>query len=297
VRPVLDLLVGKPIDDPREWAAQNAGWRPEPAPLQPESLLPALSLDRARAYDANRRLEDATGLRVFLPKLERRSDLCSALRLWQPPADLELRWRRVLRSPMLRLSVAAIGLSPRAEDHRIRWAYETHFHPVEEDSGELRIETQTENYTLYVQALDLGTRLVASEAYGGGRGWSGAVREVREGRPLLMFSGPFKSALVAVVEEVPSRRPPPTPHAAQAEWRARLASWKESPDALRALAYFQDPADLPLFRARKAGPSLLMLGDPSALELHPTLRPQEIDLALRKADDPRVRAYLEGLRR
>ena len=30
---------------------------------------------------------------------------------------------------------------------------------------------------------------------------------------------------------------------------------------------------------------------------HPELRPHEIDLALRKAEDPRVRAYLEGLRR
>jgi hypothetical protein len=84
---------------------------------------------------------------------------------------------------------------------------------------------------------------------------------------------------------------------AQAEWRARLSSWKDTPDALRALAYFQDAADLPLLRERKAGAALLLLGDPAALDLHPDLRPHEIDLALRKAEDPRVRAYLEGLRR
>jgi len=297
VRPILERFVGTPIDDPKAWAEQNRGWQPAPAPLKPEELLPSLSLDRARAYDANRRLEEATGVRVFMPKLERLSDLCSALRLWEPPADLESRWRRVLQAPLLRLSIAVIGLSARREDHRIRWAYESHFHPLEEESGELRIETQTENYTLFVQALDLGSRLLASEAHNASGTWSGTVREFREGRPMVMFSSPFKSALVAVVEEVVSRRPPPTPLVAQAEWRARLSSWKDSPDALRALAYFQDPADLPLLRERKAGAALLLLGDPAALDLHPDLRPHEIDLALRKAEDPRVRAYLEGLRR
>ena len=161
----------------------------------------------------------------------------------------------------------------------------------------MRIETQTENYTLFVQALELGTRLLVSEAHSASGAWTGTVREFREGRPMVMFSSPFKSALVAVVEEVSSRRPPPTPVVAQAEWRARLASWKDSPDALRALAYFQDAADLPLLRERKAGAALLLLGDPAALDLHPELRPHEIDLALRKAEDPRVRAYLEALRR
>ncbi|HVR85501.1 MAG TPA: hypothetical protein VMU54_14385 [Planctomycetota bacterium] len=297
VRPVLELLVGKPVEDPKAWLDENRSWQPAPAPLKPEELLPSLSLDRARAYDGNRRLEEATGVRVFMPKLERLSDLRSALRLWQPPADLEARWRRVLQAPLLRLSIAAIGLSPRREDHRIRWAYETHFHPLEDESGELRIETETENYTLFVQALDLGTRLLASEAHSASGSWTGTVREFRESRPMLMFSGPFRSALVAVVEEVPSRRSPPAPAVAQAEWRARLSSWKETPDALRALAYFQDSADLPLLRERKAGAALLLLGDPAALDLHPELQPHEIDLALRKAEDPRVRAYLEALRR
>ncbi|HLY75415.1 MAG TPA: hypothetical protein VKU80_14940 [Planctomycetota bacterium] len=297
VRPVLEQLVGKPVEDPKAWMEENRGWQPAPAPLKPEELLPSLSLDRSRAYDANRRLEEATGIHVFMPKLERLSDLCSALRLWQPPADLEARWRRVLQAPLLRLSIAVIGMSPRTEDHRIRWAYETHFHPLEEDSGELRIETETENYTLFVQSLELGTRILASEAHALRGSWTGTVREFRESRPLVMFSEPFRAALVAVVEEVSSRRSPPAPSVAQAEWRARLSSWKDSPDALRALAYFQDPADLPLLRERKAGAALLLLGDPAALDLHPGLRPHEIDLALPKAEDPRVRAYLEALKR
>jgi hypothetical protein len=136
-----------------------------------------------------------------------------------------------------------------------------------------------------------------SEAHGASGLWNGVVREFRESRPMLMFSTPFKAALVAVVEEVPQRRPPPTPAVAQAEWRARLAAMKDNPDALRALAYFQDPADLPLLRERKAGEALLLLGDPAALELRPKLRPYEIDPALRAAQDPRVRDYLGELRR
>lgn len=296
VRPVVELLVGKPVEDPKAWLEENRGWRPSPPPLNPGDLLPALSRDRARAYEANRRLEEATGLVVTLPRLDRRSDLCTALRLWQPPADLETRWRRMLEAPLLRLSIAVIGISPRREDYRIRWAYEGHFHPLEDESGELRIETQNESYTLYVQALDLGTRLLVSEAHGVKGAWTGVVKELREGRPLVMFSVPFKSAIVAVVEEVPSRRPPPSPASAQAEWRSRLATWKDSTDALLALAYFQDPSDLPLLRERKAGAALLLLGDPAALELRPELRPHEIELALRRAEDPRVRAYLEGLR-
>jgi hypothetical protein len=297
VRPVLELLVGRTLEDPRAWAAEHGAWSPTPAPLRPEELLPTLSEGRAAAYDANRRLEEATGQRVYLPRIERLGELRAALGLWSPPADLELRWRRVLVSPLLRLSVAAIGLSPRPDGTRIRWAYESHFHPVEEETAELRIETQTERYSLFVQALDLGTRLSMSEAHGASGLWNGVVREFRESRPMLMFSTPFKAALVAVVEEVPQRRPPPTPAVAQAEWRARLAAMMDNPDALRALAYFQDPADLPLLRERKAGEALLLLGDPAALELRPKLRPYEIDPALRAAQDPRVRDYLGELRR
>jgi hypothetical protein len=288
---VLDLLVGQPVEDPKEWWEKNRDWRPAGAPIRPEELLPALGSDRARAYDANRRLEEATGHKVFLPRMDRVSELAAALRLWRPPADLALRWRRWLGAPLLRLSVAAIGTPA-----KIRWATETYFHPTEEDSGELRIETATESYALFVQALDYGTRLVASEAHGAGGLWTGELREFAEGRPMVMFSAPFKSALVAVVEEVEERRITPPPAELQAEWRARLRALPESADALRALGYFQDSADRELLRERRAGPALLMLGDPAALELRPRLEPHEIEMALRKAEDPRVREYLEELR-
>lgn len=288
---VFDLLVGEAVEDPKSWWEKNRDWRPAPAPLRPEELLPALEGGRARAYDANRRLEEATGTKVFLPRMERISELAAALRLWRAPADLALRWRRWLESPLLRLSVAAIGASS-----KIRWASEGFFHPTEEDAGELRIETDTESYALYVQALDYGTRLVVSEAHGSGGLWTGELREFAEGRPMVMFSGPFKSALVAVVEEVKDRRITPSPAELQAEWRARLRAWPESADALRALGYFQDAADRALLRERRAGEGLLLLGDPAALELRPRLAPHEIEMALRKAEDPKVREYLEGLR-
>jgi hypothetical protein len=297
VRAVMELLVGQPVEDPRDWWDKNRDWRPAPPPLRPEDLLPALALDRPRAFDANRRLEEATGTRVFLPRMERVSELAASLRLWRPPPDLALRWKRYLEAPLLRLSIAAIGTSLRPESQRIRWAYEAHFHPTEGESGELRIETQTESYSLFIQAFDLGTRLVASESHGTGGLWSGVLREFREGRPVLMFSAPFKSALVAVVEEVSSRRAPPPPALIHSEWRARLRAWADSADALRALGYFQDAADLDLLRGRRAGAPLLLLGDPAALQFKPRLEPYEIDMALRKAEDPRVREYLEALRR
>lgn len=290
------MLIGEPVADPKEWWAKNRDWRPAAPPVRLEELLPALAQGRARAYDANRRLEEATGARVWLPRMDRVSELAAALRRWEAPPDLGMRWRRYLGSPLLRLSIAAIGASARLETPRVRWAYEAHFHPTEEESGELRIETERESYALYVQAFEYGTRLVASEAHGSGGLWSGVLREFRHGEPLVMFSGPFKAALVATVEEVDARRIAPAQPVVQAEWRARLRSWTGSPDALRALGYFQDGADRELLRERKAGPALLLLGDPAALEFSPTLEPHEIDMALRKAGDPKVRAYLETLR-
>lgn len=297
VKPVFEKLVGRRVDDPKAWWEENRGWRPEPAPLRPAELLPGLGLDPARAYDANRRLEEATGARVFLPRMERASDLLSALRLWEAPPDLALRWRRWIESPLLRLSVAVIGPGPGAEPHRIRWAHEAYFLPVESDLAELQIETRSESYALSVQAVEFGTRLSAGESHGTGAGWTGTLREFRGGAPMVMFSGPFKAALVAVVEEVPARRLPPPPAQVRLEWRARLRSWKDSPDALRALGYFQEPGDRDALRDGRSGPGLLLLGDPASLDLRPHLEPHEIEMALRRASDPRVREYLEALRR
>lgn len=297
VRPVFELLVGESIEDPKLWWEKNRDWRPSPAPLRPVELLPALMAGRARAYDANRRLEEAAGVRLFLPRMERVSELASALRLWQAPSDLAVRWKRYLESPLLRLSVAAIGASPRPEAQGLRWAHEAYFHPTEDESGELRIDTATETYSLFVQAFDLGTRLVASESHGAGGRWEGTLREFRDGRPMVMFSVPFKSALVAVVEEVSDRRVPPPLALFRSEWRARLRAWAAGDEALRALGYFQDPADRDYLREHHAAAALLMLGDPAALNYKPCLEPYEIDMASRKAEDPRVKEYLEMLRR
>ncbi len=234
-------------------------------------------------------------MRVAVPRATRLSDLCASLRLWQPPPDLGLRWRRYLEAPLLRLSIAAIGYSPRHESHHVRWAYETCFAATGEDSGELRIETQTETYALFAQAFEFGTRIVVSEAHGAPEGWTGVLREFRAGRPAVMFSPSFKSAIVAVVEEVEARRIPPPVEKIQAEWRARLRSWADSPEALHALGYFQEGEDRGLLKERRAGEALLLLGDPAALELKPRLKGYEIDMALRKAQDPRVREYLRAL--
>jgi len=188
-----------------------------------------------------------------------------------------------------------IGSSP-SDAQRIRWAYEAHFHPTEGESGELRIETQTESYFLFVQAVDLGTRLVASESHGARGGWNGELRTFADGNPMVMFSAPLRAALVAVVEQVDGRRDSPPPAVVRSEWHARLRSWTDSADALRALAYFQDRADRVMLRERRSGRGLLLLGDPAALELRPSLEPYEIEMALRQAEDPRVREYLRTLR-
>jgi hypothetical protein len=294
VRPVFERLVAQAVDDPKDWWSRNRDWRPAAPPLRPGELLPALSTPRA--WDANRRLEEATGIRVWTPPMERVSDLAAALRGWEAPSDLAVRWKRTLESPVLRLSIAVIGSSARDETPRLRWAYETHFYPSEEESGELRIETARESYALFVQAFDFGTRLVASESHGLAGVWTGVLKEFRRGEPMVMFSEPFKAALVATVEEVEDRRSTPRPAGLQQEWKTRLRGWKTSDDALRALAYFQDADDAELLRERKSGPGLLLLGDPAALELRPRLMPHEIEMALRKAEDPRVREYLESLR-
>lgn len=297
IRSVLELFTGRWVEDPRDWWEKNRGWTPEAAPLNPGALLPALSLGRARAYDANRRLEEASGARVYLPAFLRVGDLAAAFRLWQPPEDLELRWRRFLESPLLRLSVAAIGAGSPSDPERIKWAQEAYFRPTERESGELHLETRNESYSLFVQSADLGTRLVAIESHGTEGSWTGVLREFRAGRPMVMFSAPLRSALVAVVEEVSARRIQPPALELQTEWRTRLRSWADSTDALRALGYFQDSGDLQLLRQRRAGAPLLLLGDPEALELKPQLEPYEIEMALRLAHDPRVRNYLESLRR
>jgi hypothetical protein len=173
----------------------------------------------------------------------------------------------------------------------VLWARETFFHASENDAVDLSIGG--DGYSLHLRTRELGTRGVVGEfARAGDRGY-GRVYEASLVRPLVHYSPILKSALIVAVDEVDARRPLPPPDVMKAETRRRLKSME---DGARALAYFQDPADLPWFRETKAGEALLMLGDPAALALAPRLEPWEIDLALKAAKDPAVRTYLDGLR-
>jgi hypothetical protein len=302
ILPVLELLAGERIEDPKEWWKKAADGKPLPTLLRPETLLPELERERPAAYFANHLLEQSTGVRVFMPRMERVSELCAALRLWQPPPGLAIRWKRYLEVSLLRLSIAVVGYHPQRGTNHVRWAHESYFHPLEEDSGELRIQIQAGGYVLFVQAREYGTDLTVSESWGSEGRWEETVRELSGVRPRVEFSAPFKSSLLVAVEEVSGRRPPQSPEKLQSEWRTRLkelvagGTEAESRAALRGLGYFQDGADLDFLKERRAGEALLLLGDPAALDLHPRLEPHEIEMALRKAEDPRVKGCLEALK-
>jgi hypothetical protein len=137
---------------------------------------------------------------------------------------------------------------------------------------------------------------VAEFARSGKQGY-GRLYEASVVRPHVHYSPILKSAVIVAVDEVESRRPPPPPDGMKLETRKRLKALEEAGgDGAKALAYFQDPKDLPWFRERKAGAALLMLGDPAALELKPALETWEIDLALKASKEPAVLEYLEALR-
>ena len=195
-----------------------------------------------------------------------------------------------------------VGYHPQRGANHVRWAHESYFHPLEEDSGELRIQIQAGGYVLFVQAREYGTDLTVSESWGSEGRWEETVKELSGFRPCVEFSTPFKSCILVAVEEVSGRRHPQSPEKLQSEWRARLkelvagGTEAESRAALRGLGYFQDGADLGFLKERRAGEALLLLGDPAALDLHPRLEPHEIEMALRKAEDPRVKGYLETLK-
>lgn len=301
VRPVLELLVGRTVEDPKDWREKNPDWRPAPAPLRPETLLPELAAGRPRAYEANRRLEAATGFRLDVPRAERLGDLCAALRLWQPPPDLEVRWKRYLESTLLRLSITVIGRHPKQGTNQVVGFYETTFHGTEDDSGELRFSSDEGAYQLYAQARDFGTRLVFGEYVFGEDGQRGVTAEYSARHPVVVFSRPLKACILIAVDEVTGRRLPRPPELLLAEARGRLraAADRSGPaDArkvLRALGYCQDRGDLDFLKERRAGEALLLLGDPAALDGAPELEPHEIEMALARAEDPRVREYLEKL--
>ena len=303
VREVLELLVGETIPDPGAWRAGNPDWRPPPPPVHPEEWLSKLTEGRAAAFAANRALEEATGLRVWAPGAQSLGELRGALRLWQPPPELPVRWRRLLESQTLRLVVALIGYHAERGTNHLLWYRETTAHSTEDPSGKLDAAGRDEAYLLYAQAFDQGTRLVYGEYHESPARRRTVIRELSALEPAVVFSSPFKAAVVLSVEEVPGRRAPRPPDELFEEVHRRLrrAAGTSRPDArrraLRALGYFQDPSDLELLRSEKAAEALLLLGDPAGMTPEASLEPHEIEMALRKARDPALRRFLEGMRR
>lgn len=301
-REVLELLVGEAVDDPKEWRARNPDWAPPPASLRPATLLPRLAAGRAAAYAANRALEEATGARLFVPRAERLGELCASLRLWQPPPDLETAWRRYLESRMLRLSIALVGYQPKLGKNHLLWHHESHFHATEESTGKLEFTSDEGSFLLYVRARELGTRLVYGEYHESESDHRTVLRELSPRRPAVIFSPSFKACVVISVEEVPGRRTPRPPEELFGETRRRLrklaqaAEGNERHRALRALGYGQDPADADFLKGERAVDALLLMGDPAGLEGGARLEPHEIEMALRKASDPNVRARLEEMK-
>lgn len=302
VRTVLELLAGRSIENPKDWWEKNRDWKPAAPPVRADELLPLLSADRPRAFNANRRLEELTGAHLHIPPVSRVNELCAALRLWQPAPDLELRWKRYLESSLLRLSIAIVGYHPQHGKNQLLFAVERYFHPTEDQTADLHLMSRDGEYQQYVQSRDLGTRVVFSEYFANNQTSRGFTTEFPSVRPIVTFSTPLQAFSFITIDDVPARQPPRPPEAVTAELRERLRGLipalegRERSKALRALAYFQDPSDVEFLRTQKAGEALLLLGDPSALEYRPRLEPHEIEMALRKAEDPGVKTYLEGLK-
>lgn len=277
----------------RDAVQELAALRAEKDPNGVERVLELLEGKgpRGEAFLRNRRLERETGLSAWAPAWERIGDLRATLRLWSPPEDLDLRWSRLRGRGLLRLSAGAFGTRPKDGAGALLWAREAHFHASEHDGLELRIAG--EGYVLHIRARECGTRAVIGEfARAGDRAYA-KVQEVSLARPFVLFSPILKSAMVIAVEEVEARRPPPPPDVVKKETRERA---KAAEEGARALAYLRDEKDLPAFREAKAHAALLLLGDPAGLEGKPALEAWEIEMALGTAENPEVRAYLEGLK-
>ncbi len=303
VRPVFEMLVGREVDDPKAWLEGNPGWSPAPPPVHLEELLPALSAGRARAFDANRRLETAAGVRLQAPRISDVGGLRAALRLWRPEPGLEARWRRYLGGAYLRLWAAVIAHVPQKGANHVAALLERQYHAGEDEMVSTASSDGRVNYLLYLQSRDFGTKLAFGEhVAAGGMGWAEVWERPALG-PRVSFCPPMKSCTVAVIEEIPGPQAPRSAEAVFAEVRARLREaalaardGSERRMFLRALGYCQDRGDLEFLRSQEAWGPLLMLGDPESISHDPRLEPHEIEMALRRAEDQRVRVYLEGVR-
>lgn len=299
VRGVFGLLAGAAVEDPKAWLGSG---KPAPSPLRAEALLPRLSGTREEAFDADRRLQAITGTAVAGPRPARVGELRAALRLWQPPRDLEVRWRRHLTGPLLRVTIAAVGDGRADGEPRVILAKEDFFHASEDGITEMGVASMHGSYLLHVQSREHGTRLVYSEYVSTAEGNRGFTREHRGAHPAVLISSALEAAVVMTVDEVTRRHAPRPPELLKAAVAAQLRGLADASEggtrrrALRALAYLQDPADRERFARHGAAGALLMLGDAAGLEGRPALEPWEVRMALRVAEEAAVRDYLEGLR-
>jgi hypothetical protein len=303
VRPVLDLLAGRKVEDPKAWREREKNWSPAPPPLHPRELLPRLSGDRPSAYDANRRLEAATGVRLQGPRASTLEGFRAALRTWGPEPNLAAKWRRYLESARLRLTVVVIAHVPRRGANHVAAMHERHFHATEDETVTTGASGSEGQYLLHLQSREFGTRLVYNEYVAAGGEDRGVVAEFPSLRPVVVVSPLLKGCTVVLIEEVPVPQPPRSPEALFAALRARLkeaareSEGTERGSFLRALGYCQDRGDAEFLREQGAWEALLLLGDPAALPHRPRLEPYEVEMALRRAEDAGVKEYLESLRR
>ena len=296
-------MVGKTVENPKKWLKSRPGWMPDTAPLDIDTLLSRLSGSRPEAFEANRRLEAMTGIRMWTPRAKSFGELRASLRLWQPPPNLEIRWRRILKGSLVRMTIALVGYHEEKGMNGVIWAREAVFPAVEDRSESGGGVIDAGNYVLHVQSRLEGTRLVYNEHLSGVRETTGRTAEYPAVLPVAFRTNPMKAMVVLSMVEVLGRFPPRAPAALSRDLRGRLrkgvemARGLERERLLLALAYFQDDGDLEYLREKKASAALLLLGDPAGLAGKPHLEPHEIEMALRKATDPAVRAYLEGLKK
>jgi hypothetical protein len=299
---LLGLLVGERVEKPREWSKKSAGWMPVAGPYDVKALLEAFKGDRCAAFEANRRLEEATGRILWTPRARNLGELRASLRNWNPGPDLAVRWKRLLEGTLVRMTVALVGYHELEGAPGIIWSRETVYPAVEngQESGGGVIERG--DFFLHVHSRDMGTSVVYSEYLACKEGILGRTTGYPMDRPAIFPTEPVKAMGIVIIEEALARTPPRPPAVLAKDLKALLRRELEGAEGeyreqcLRALAYFQDDEDRERFRAEGSAVPLLIMGDPAGLEGKPVLKLHEIEMGLRKAKTDDVRLYLEGLR-
>ncbi len=264
-------------------------------------------LKRLAADEENRVLERHEGvvLRRWTP---RRTLWDLRVARWDPRPDpgLATKWRRWKDSRLLRLSISKIGPDP-AGQRGVVFIHEKHFHCTEDDTATFEGQADAGIYQLFVQSLELGTRLVVSEFVVGRESGTGDTRhfDVDPEAPVCLFHPQLASGTVLLIEEVDTRAPPSAPDALKSKiTKLCLKRLEADPaGASRALAYLGVTSACDEIAAcavkddearRAVGAALLILGDPRGLDLGVTvtLSKHERAMARAAAKDARLKAWL-----